>query len=136
MSNPGNLTVTQIEQLMTEYGPSALRVMPDGRVFIIQTALLNALKGLFALHEPEGRFQPSHYKPILRAVREAISLAEGGPVDHEAAYNKQVAFSQLLFEAEEALRIIDEHRLAGADQNPKGFRDTLYSAVRVAKGFK
>lgn len=42
--------------------------------------LLDALKAMFALHEPEGRFQPSSYKPILRQAREAIAKATGQPV--------------------------------------------------------
>ncbi len=40
-------------------------------------ALVEALEALYALHEPEGRFQPSHFKPVLAQVRAALTLAKG-----------------------------------------------------------
>jgi hypothetical protein len=48
----------------------------DKRLRDAAPALLAALKALFALHEPQGRFQPSHFKPVLAQVREALVLAE------------------------------------------------------------
>jgi hypothetical protein len=38
--------------------------------------LLAALKELVALHEPEGRFQPHHFKTPVRNAIEAIAKAE------------------------------------------------------------
>ena len=48
----------------------------------LHAELLSALQGMFALHEPEGRFQPSHYKPVLAKARAAIAKAtEAQPAD-------------------------------------------------------
>ncbi|MCE9567645.1 MAG: hypothetical protein K8U57_37060 [Planctomycetes bacterium] len=43
----------------------------------LKVRLLEALEGLLSLHEPEGRFQPSYYKPFLANARTAIALAKG-----------------------------------------------------------
>jgi len=43
----------------------------------IKDHTLKALEALLSLHEPEGRFQPSHFKPILKQAREAVAIARG-----------------------------------------------------------
>jgi hypothetical protein len=45
----------------------------------LELLLEDALAGMFALHEPEGRFQPSHFKGPLRKARVALSVASGRP---------------------------------------------------------
>lgn len=47
----------------------------DAHLWAISPLLLYALIGMFALHEPEGRFQPSHFKPFLADARRAIAKA-------------------------------------------------------------
>ena len=42
-----------------------------------RNSLRHALEQLFSLHEPEGRFQPSHFKPILQLVRETLANTGG-----------------------------------------------------------
>lgn len=43
-------------------------------ILVRESSAYAALAALYALHEPEGRFQPSHYKPILSKVRDALGL--------------------------------------------------------------
>ncbi|MDE1007692.1 MAG: hypothetical protein OSB38_18670 [Paraburkholderia fungorum] len=50
-------------------------------LFAASPKLLTALQALLSLHEPEGRFQPSHFKPVLFQARQAIAEARGEPVE-------------------------------------------------------
>ena len=66
-------------------------------------AVASALGGLLALHEPEGRFQPSHYKPVLKKARDAMAQASGRSIPmaefaaaHEAANRQGDAMAALL----------------------------------------
>lgn len=82
-------TLVEAEELFIARLENIAALVP---LFKVQSDLLNAAKALFALHEPEGRFQPSHYKPILKAMSQAITRAEvayatddGRPAAMEAA---------------------------------------------------
>lgn len=48
----------------------------DGKLRDAAPQLLKALRGIFLLHEPEGRFQPSHYKPYLKECRDILEQLE------------------------------------------------------------
>lgn len=50
---------------------------PDMRLIEAAPDLLVGLQGMFELHEPEGRFQPSHYKQPLGVARAALLKATG-----------------------------------------------------------
>lgn len=70
------------EWMQRDDGYWVLRIPRDENSATLTTRLKtvgDALKGLFSLHEPEGRFQPSHYKPFLRKAADAIKLLEGEP---------------------------------------------------------
>lgn len=60
-----------------EYREDLTRKLADANLIAAAPDLQAALEGLFSLHEPEGRFQPSHYKPYLKAVREALAKSKG-----------------------------------------------------------
>jgi len=57
--------------LADEVSPEELVAI--GKLAAQAPKLLSALKALFALHEPEGRFQPHHFKPVLRQVQETLA---------------------------------------------------------------
>ncbi len=65
-------------------------------LFAAAPELLEALQALLSLHEPEGRFQPSHFKPVLHAARSAIAKARGEPV--EQIGKTEYAYRQALVE--------------------------------------
>lgn len=56
----------------------------------LERHLVRALTGMFALHEPEGRFQPSHWKGPLGEARRALSNATGTPENEMTALLAQV----------------------------------------------
>lgn len=43
----------------------------------LENLLADALAGMFALHEAEGRFQPIHYKSVLAKACKALAVASG-----------------------------------------------------------
>jgi len=49
----------------------------NARLIATAPDLLEALEGLLSLHDPDGKFQPSHYKPFLSAAKTAIAKAKG-----------------------------------------------------------
>lgn len=61
----------------TGNAPQGLGDEGNARLIAAAPDLLEALEGLLSLHEPEGRFQPSHYKPFLANARNALAKAHG-----------------------------------------------------------
>lgn len=64
------------EEVRARWGIDNSVLPPKYYAIVHGVETLAALKSLFALHEPEGRFQPHHFKAILRQVAKAIGKAE------------------------------------------------------------
>lgn len=106
--------------------------MIDEQMTVVLTsefeAMLSALKGLLSLHEPQGRFQPSHYKPFLFKACDAIAKVDPGykPAKaYEEAQDLVEQRSQLLDSLKQIISACDE---CDKDDN-KSIADTFTKEI-------